>query len=74
MFCFTVEDLAADPTQTTFKLNYTGRFSHTELYVRQSLEAAGLQCLSLQKVILRKEAGEPVTGQLVVARLRGDAL
>jgi predicted TPR repeat methyltransferase len=67
VFCFTVENLEPDLGRGAFQLNLTGRFSHSESHVRQALGQAGFHCESLQKVELRKEAGEPVIGQLVVA-------
>jgi len=65
---FTLED-AEDETKS-FLLNPHGRYSHSRGYVRGAIETAGLDMHSISSAILRKEHGEPVPGQIVVARKR----
>jgi predicted TPR repeat methyltransferase len=61
---FTLEKQEAD---NGFALNYHGRYAHTPRYVSDCLNEAGLVLQSMETVILRKEAGEPVVGLLVTA-------
>ncbi len=44
------------------------RYVHGEDYLRERLEAAGLEVLSLERIVVRSEDGAPVPGHLVVAR------
>lgn len=55
--------------QPGFRLNPHGRYSHTEGYVRRTLSNAGFSIESVRDVVLRMEAGNPVPGLIVVARL-----
>jgi predicted TPR repeat methyltransferase len=65
---FTVE-CATDPgVQEPYRLDPSGRFSHSTDYVRQTLEAAGLSALDIQEVALRNEFCKPVRGMAVLAR------
>jgi predicted TPR repeat methyltransferase len=52
-----------------FKLNIHGRYSHSHSYVESALIASGLTICSMNNEVLRKEAGQPVLGVLVTARL-----
>ena len=61
---FTVERSTGDP----FHLNPHGRYSHTDVYVREALGAAGMTTVMIAAVFLRMEAKKPVAGLLVVAR------
>jgi predicted TPR repeat methyltransferase len=65
---FTVEHLEETKSSLGYFLNPHGRYSHTEAYVQQSLEQAGLDMLESSPVTLRTEGGQPVQGLLVVAR------
>ena len=65
---FTLED-AEDETKS-FQLNPHGRYVHSRSYVRSALETAGLDIHSISSANLRKENGEPVSGQVVVSRKR----
>jgi predicted TPR repeat methyltransferase len=65
---FTLED-AGDVT-LTFQLSPHGRYAHSESYIKGALETAGLDIHSISSATLRKENGEPVSGQVVVSRKR----
>ncbi len=73
LFCFTVEDLKPDNGQRSFHLNLTGRYSHSQSYVRKTIEQSGFCCESIEEVVLRNEGGSPVPGQLVVAVRNADS-
>jgi predicted TPR repeat methyltransferase len=49
-------------------LNPHGRYSHSDVYVREALAGAGLTTVMIAAGFLRMEAGKPVAGLLVVAR------
>lgn len=59
----TVEALPPDEG-SGYRLNASGRYSHTEAYLRATAEAAGLRFHEATTVVLRKEFGEPVDGFL----------
>ena len=67
-FAFTVECAMHPGVQVPYRLDPSGRFSHSADYVRQTLEAAGLPPLSIQEVTLRNEFCKPVRGIAVLAR------
>lgn len=64
---FTLEKVVAPKMDECFCLNPHGRYSHCQSYVQQVLQEANLNIISLTNDILRKEAGEPVEGIIVVA-------
>jgi predicted TPR repeat methyltransferase len=64
-FIFSVERAADDGDG--FHINPHGRYSHTEAYLRRTLEAARLAVRSVDAVVLRQERKEPVHGLLVLA-------
>ncbi len=64
---FTVEQAEDDATPVGFRLNRSGRYSHTAQYVQQSLAQAGLTLAAFNLVTLRMEQGQPVAGLLAVA-------
>jgi predicted TPR repeat methyltransferase len=66
LLLFTVERWQAP--EAAYRLNPHSRYSHTESYVRQALQRAGLQVESLRTDVLRKERGEPVEGLIVAVR------
>jgi len=66
---FTVEALA-DGRADDHVLQSNGRYAHGENYLRRVLAASGFDDLRLQRETLRLEAGEPVPGWLVSARVR----
>lgn len=66
LLAFTVEK-SPDGDAGPYRLQYNGRYSHTERYVRDALTAAGLHILAVAPETLRLELGEPVAGLLAVA-------
>ena len=66
---FTVEAWQTGDGQP-YHLQPHGRYAHQRDYVSAALAAAGLQELVLRQEQLRSEAGKPVVGWLVAARLR----
>ncbi len=56
---------------TGFHLALTGRYRHAESYLRHVLTSTGWEVLSIQRTVIRMNAGVPVQGYLVIAR-RGD--
>lgn len=46
------------------------RFGHAESYFRRELDRAGFDVLATDGIVVRYEEGEPVSGQLVLARRR----
>jgi predicted TPR repeat methyltransferase len=51
-----------------WRVTGTQRFAHAPDYVRATLAAAGLETLAVEPVTVREEDGEPVPGDLVLAR------
>jgi predicted TPR repeat methyltransferase len=66
LLAFTVE--RADGGVEHYRLDPSGRYSHTEACVRAASDAAGLKTPGIETVVLRQEAGRDVTGLLVSAR------
>jgi predicted TPR repeat methyltransferase len=66
LLAFTLEK-SPDGDTGPHRLQYNGRYSHSEPYVREALTAAGLRTLAIAPETLRLELGEPVAGLLVVA-------
>ncbi|TDR72066.1 tetratricopeptide repeat protein [Paludibacterium purpuratum] len=54
--------------QDGFGITPSGRYNHTQDYLRAALAAAGLTLLTLNQVTVRVELGRPVPGLLLVAR------
>lgn len=44
------------------------RFAHAEKYLRRMMDLHGFECLACKNIIVRHEQGQPVSGQLIVAR------
>lgn len=68
---FTVEALegdAATPGDCGYRLHEHGRYSHRRHYVEATLRQAGWLAPLLEPVVLRMEAGQPVSGWLVSAQ------
>ena len=63
-FIFTIEDGHTHP----FKLQKTVRFAHHLDYIQQTLTAAGMQLRAFEKIILRNQHKEPLTGYLFLAQ------
>jgi predicted TPR repeat methyltransferase len=64
---FTLERVVDPLPYEKFRLNPHGRYSHCRSYVEQVLQATTLELISITEEILRKEAGEPVQGMVIVA-------
>ena len=69
---FTVEKSAPSESSAGFQLDHTGRYTHTEAYVRAELSRAAFEVRSLEAVVLRQELFKPVQGFVVVAKKAGD--
>ena len=65
LLAFTVEE-SQGADAAPYRLNYHGRYSHAEAYVRNAVEGAGLRVGAVEREMLRLELGEPVQGLLVV--------
>jgi predicted TPR repeat methyltransferase len=64
---FTLENMLADDNVSPYFLHPHGRYSHTENYARETMQAVGLRLLDISYVTLRKESDKPVHGLLVAA-------
>lgn len=64
LLAFTVELTQDDD----FALGQSGRYAHSEDYVRRTLNARGFELLSLAKDVARHEDGKPVPCLVAVAR------
>lgn len=62
---FTVEEIPDAETSTGFNLELSGRYRHSQAYLRQTLAEAGLTLATLEQVTLRMESERPVAGLLV---------
>lgn len=67
-FIFTVEKLEEEQTANGFQLKQHGRYSHSEAYIRSSLEQAGYRVQNIDNAVLRNEFSEPVVGFVVTAQ------
>lgn len=63
---FTVEALEQD--EAPFRLELSGRYTHSDGHVRAALAAAGFAPARLQAVVPREEAGREVRGWLAAAQ------
>ncbi len=66
LFAFSVEALDASET---FALRPSGRYAHATEYIHRLAKGAGLEEVSRERVTLRKEAGNPIAGDIYVFRL-----
>ena len=64
---FTVEKMIPD-NESSYLLNYHGRYSHSQHYIETSLVDAGFNFIKLETAVLRMESGEPAEGFLVTAK------
>jgi predicted TPR repeat methyltransferase len=69
LFAFSVEK---HDGPDDFVLRPSRRYAHSEAYLRDLLARHGFELLSLLNEVIRHDAGEPVTGLIVVARLKSD--
>lgn len=65
---FSIEKLKPDESQSPHQLNPHGRYSHSEIYVRETLSTHGFNNVSITDAVLRQELGEPVNGFIVLAQ------
>lgn len=65
---FTLEHDDAEEGSNGFRINPHGRYSHSEYYIRRSLNQTGLALAALATETLRSEGGEPVAGLVISAR------
>ncbi|MCD2184556.1 methyltransferase domain-containing protein [Rhizobium sp. GN54] len=73
LFVFSSETLpAAAFAESGFVVGPHQRFAHAESYIRDRLDATGFDLLEIGDITVRMEEGEPIAGQLVVARYRGE--
>ncbi|MBL8484933.1 MAG: methyltransferase domain-containing protein, partial [Rhodocyclaceae bacterium] len=66
-FIFSVERAEPEHAAEGYKINYQGRYMHTEPYVRAVLQTAGFGATEIRQEILRNEGGYPVHGLVVAA-------
>jgi predicted TPR repeat methyltransferase len=69
---FTLEKAADSNAPEGYRLQFHGRYSHTEPYVRRMLAGAGLESVSIEEAVLRTERQEPVYGLVVMATKAAD--
>ncbi len=67
-FAFTVEWAKDKEAPDGFLLNPHGRYSHTDAYIQQMLNKAGMSMELVREATIRKELGQPVAGLAVVGR------
>ncbi|MGB3500438.1 MAG: methyltransferase domain-containing protein [Mesorhizobium sp.] len=67
LFAFTVEALEDAPG---LALRDTRRFAHSEAYVREKLDGAGFDLISLDRATIRQDRNAPVEGLVVTAACR----
>lgn len=67
-FVFTLES-SEENTQEGYKLNPHGRFSHSQDYIRRTIESSDLSLVEISPVVLRSEIHQPVKGFLITATL-----
>ena len=63
---FTVEQAAE--RFDAYRLNPSGRYSHSEDYVRAHLADAHFTAIEIERAVLRRETGSEVSGLVVAAR------
>ncbi len=67
LLIFTVEALS-DNDVSDFRLDLSGRYAHSEGYLRRALNTSGFSVESVSRETLREEHSEGVVGYVVVAR------
>jgi predicted TPR repeat methyltransferase len=70
LLVFSVEHAADLDDMHRFRLEATGRYSHSKAAVARALAAAGLLVRTMTEASLRKERGQPVAGLIVMAGAR----
>ncbi len=67
-FGFSVELWKDGHDTEDFHLGRSGRFAHSKNYIKSCLNSAGFSVMDIRQCRIRKEAGQPVKGLLVVAQ------
>lgn len=67
---FTTEHAADLEERAGFRLEPTGRYSHSRAYLERTLSGAGLAIRTVREVSPRQQLGKPVLGLLLAARRR----
>jgi predicted TPR repeat methyltransferase len=73
---FTVEvagENAGSESESGYRINSHGRYSHNEDYLRRALNEAGFTIIALETATLRSESCNPVLGFIVTCRANGAA-
>jgi len=65
---FSAEQAGADAAPGGFRLEASGRYSHTSDYLARVLAGAGMAVRSVEEATLRRELDRPVAGLIVLAR------
>ncbi len=68
LLVFTVEKANPEDAPGGYRLQYHGRYSHTDTYLRSVFEMAGFRVTLVREIFLRSESGKPVSAWLVAAR------
>ena len=69
VFGFSTETLAQNEFNgLDYKVGSHQRFAHDEAYISRELKKYGMNCVSINNIIVRAEQGEPVNGHLFIAR------
>lgn len=63
-FIFSVE-LLEENDSSGYRINTSGRYSHTRDYICENLANAGMTLISIDETVIRKESAAPVTGLIV---------
>jgi len=63
LFAFSLE---AEEEGAAYVLRPSGRYAHSMSYIRRLMDDAGLQELSVEKCVLRKDMNQPVNGYVCV--------
>jgi predicted TPR repeat methyltransferase len=64
-FAFSLESSAGEAVEL---LPATGRYRHSPVAAVRELERAGFVAIVREPLVIRHEVGQPVTGELMVAR------
>ncbi|PST21856.1 class I SAM-dependent methyltransferase [Mesorhizobium plurifarium] len=71
LLIFSSESLEeSTPAGQGFAVGPHQRFAHSETYLRERLAATGFGIVDINDITVRMEEGEPIAGQLVIARFK----
>jgi predicted TPR repeat methyltransferase len=68
ILAFSVEKL--DDTPEDYRLYPSGRYAHSQNYIRTCLDLHGFTAVEISETVIRQQSGQPVNGLLVVAKNR----